>query len=348
MTDQARCPNRQNLVHCIPAEPASQTSSTHGFADSDGHFRRKVSTFRSWVSQDPAAEFPAQRGRYVLYLAWGCPWAHRTNIVRSLKGLEDIIELVVLDPDLGPDGWFFSGQRGTAAQDPRYGFTLLRDLYHKADPDYAGRVTIPVLWDTQRETIVNNESGEIIRMLATEFDQLLPAAQREAHQPGGGLYPVGLRAEIDAFNAWTYDRISNGVYKAGFATTQSAYEANIYPLFEALDRVEAHLADPSHQPYLFGVHITEADVRLYTTICRFDAAYYHIFQCNLKMIRHDYPRIDRWYRRLYYDESELTHAAFRKTTFFDIYKSGYLKARHKSSNANLIVPAGPSPNILPL
>ncbi|KAB8270363.1 hypothetical protein BDV30DRAFT_241495 [Aspergillus minisclerotigenes] len=166
-------------------------------------------------------------------------------------------------------------------------------------------------------------------MLATEFDQLLPAAQREAHQPGGGPDPVGLHAEIDAFNAWTYDRISNGVYKAGFATTQSAYEANSYPLFEALDRVEAHLADPSHQPYLFGEHITEAD-------------------CHLKMIRHDYPRIDRWYRRLYYDESELTHGAFRKTTFFDIYKSGYLKARHKSSNANLIVPAGPSPDILPL
>lgn len=263
------------------------------------------------------AEYPAQKGRYVLYLAWGCPWAHRTNIVRSLKRLENIIELVVLDPVLGPNGWFFSGERGTAAKDPRYGFVLLRDLYQKAKPSYDGRVTIPVLWDTHRETIVNNESSEIIRMLNTEFDDLLPACQRADH-PGRDLYPARLQNEIDYFNAWAYDLISDGVYKTGFATTQEAYEENVYRVFEGLDRVEAHLKQDSHQPYLFGAHITEADVRLYTTICRFDVAYYRIFQCNLKMIRHDYPCIDQWYRRLYYDDSELTNGAFHKTTFFDI------------------------------
>ncbi|GKZ24781.1 hypothetical protein AbraIFM66951_001999 [Aspergillus brasiliensis] len=300
-------------------------NQTHGFADSDGHFRRKPSAFRSHISSDPTSDFPAQKDRYVLYLSWGCPWAHRTNIVRTLKALENIIELVVLDPDLGPDGWFFSGRLGTAERDPRYGFTLLRELYRKADPEYTGRCTVPVLWDTQRETIVNNESSEIIQMMYTEFDHLLlPAHVRELelnHHPGGGggfFYPVHPRAEIDAFNEWVYHKISNGVYKTGFATTQAAYEENVYPLFQALDLVEARLRQQEPLPYLFGDHITDADIRLYTTICRFDVAYYGIFRCNLKMIRHDYPLIDRWYRRLYHDDTERTRGAFKKTTFFDI------------------------------
>lgn len=255
----------------------------------------------------------------MLYLAYGCPWAHRTNIVRSLKGLDDIIQLVVLASELGPDGWFFSGQGGSADRDPLYGFTHLHQLYWKADPEYRGRFTIPVLWDRQRETIVSNESSEIIRMFYSAFDELLPPERREVNQPGGGLYPPRLRAEIDAMNEWVYERINNGVYKTGFATTQEAYDANVYPLFEALDRVEEHLAQPGHGPYLFGENITEPDVRLYTTVCRFDVAYYLIFKCNLKMIRHGYPRIDRWYRRLYFDESERTRGgAFKKTTFFDV------------------------------
>ncbi|RLL95054.1 hypothetical protein CFD26_102648 [Aspergillus turcosus] len=316
-------------------------------ADADGQFRRKPSTFRSFVSSDPSSEFPAQKDRYVLYLGYGCPWAHRTNIVRTLKGLEDIIQLVVLDPELGPDGWYFSGRYGSAEKDPLYGFKLLKELYLKADPQYEGRYTIPVLWDKQRETIVNNESSEIIRMFYTEFDHLLPEAMREANRPGGGLYPAALRADIDAMNEWVYDKINNGVYKTGFAATQEAYHANVYPLFEALDRVEEHLGQPGHQPYLFGANITEADIRLYTTIARFDVAYYVIFRCNLKMIRHDYPRIDRWYRRLYYDESDRTRGAFKKTTFLNLYKIAYLKATGKQSNAPLIVPAGPEPDILP-
>ncbi|KAL4806992.1 glutathione S-transferase [Aspergillus unguis] len=329
----------------------AEKSKTYKHADSDGHFRRKDSVFRSWISRAPGARFSPERGRYVLYLNYGCPWAHRTNIVRRLKGLEDIIQLVICDFELGPEGWIFSGRNGSEQKDPLYGFTKMNQFYFKADPEYNGRYTIPMLWDRKEETIVNNESSEIIRMFYTEFDDLLPKERREENQVGGGLYPEHLRHEIDAMNEWVYDKINNGVYKTGFATTQDAYEANLYPLFEALDRVEEHLGQEGHQPYLFGEHITEADVRLYTTIVRFDVAYYLIFKCNLKMIRHDYPLIDRWYRRLYYDESERTNGgAFKKTTFFDIYKFGYLTALGKKQGGNdsqLVIPSGPSPSILP-
>ncbi|PWY70402.1 haloacid dehalogenase [Aspergillus heteromorphus CBS 117.55] len=319
----------------------------HRHADADGHFRRKDSVFRSFVSGGPNALFPAEKNRYVLYLNYGCPWAHRTNLVRSLKGLEDLIQLVVLDPELGPDGWFFSGRNGSAERDPLYGFTKLSQFYFKANPGYEGRYTVPMLWDKKKETIVNNESSEIIRMFYIGFDHLLPEELREISRPGGGFYPAHLRPEIDAMNEWVYHKINNGVYKTGFATTQEAYDENVYPLFEALDRVEQHLG---HQPYLFGENITEADIRLYTTICRFDVAYYLIFRCNLRMIRHDYPRIDRWYRRLYYDETERTRGgAFKKTTFLELYKINYLKALGKrSGSTQTIIPAGPSPDILPL
>ncbi|KAL2872267.1 haloacid dehalogenase, type II [Aspergillus lucknowensis] len=320
--------------------------------DEDGHFRRQDSVFRSRVSRSPGAEFPPEKDRYVLYLNYGCPWAHRTNLVRSLKGLEDVIQLVVCDAEFGPEGWTFSGRNGSAEKDPLYGFTKMSQLYFKANPGYTGRYTVPVLWDKKRETIVNNESSEIIRMFYTEFDDLLPEERREVNTPGGGFYPAHLRKEIDEMNEWVYNRINNGVYKTGFATTQEAYEANLYPLFEALDRVEAHLAQPGHQPYLFGEHITEADIRLYTTIARFDVAYYLIFRCNLGMIRHDFPLIDRWYRRLYHDESERTRGGvFKKTTFFDVYKFGYLVAVGKKQGVDtsqLVIPAGPKPAILPL
>ncbi|RAK73728.1 uncharacterized protein BO72DRAFT_227674 [Aspergillus fijiensis CBS 313.89] len=328
---------------------SEQKSGVHSHADADGHFRRKLAAFRSSISRDPNAEFPAQKDRYVLYINFGCPWAHRTNLVRSLKGLDDIVQLVVLDPELGPDGWFFSDRYGSAPVDPLYGFERLSQFYFKADPNYEGRYTVPMLWDKKKETIVNNESGEIIRMFYSEFDDLLPHELRETHRLGGNFYPPHLRAEIDAMNSWVYDKINNGVYKTGFATTQEAYLDNLYPLFEALDRIEDHLAQPGHQPYLFGKEITEADIRLYPTIARFDVAYYLIFRCNLKMIRHDYPLIDRWYRGLYYDETSRTQGgAFKKTTFFEIYKFGYLKSLGKRlGSLQTIIPAGPAPDILP-
>ncbi|PWY93332.1 hypothetical protein BO94DRAFT_554837 [Aspergillus sclerotioniger CBS 115572] len=229
----------------------SQESQVYRHADADGHFRRKDSAFRSFILGDPNAEFPAEKDRYVLYLNSRCPWAHRTNLVRSLKGLEDI-QLVVLDPELGPEGWFFS-----------------------ADLNYKGRYAVPMLWDKKRATIVKNEK------------------LRDVNRPGGGFCPAHLRSKIDAMNEWVYHKINNGVYKTGFATAQEAYNEN-------------HLAQPAHQPYLFGENITEADIRLFTTICRFDVAYYLIFRCNLRMIRHGKRSIQT------------------------------------------IIPAGPSPDILPL
>jgi glutathionyl-hydroquinone reductase len=248
----------------------------------------------------------------------GCPWAHRTNLVCSLKGLEPIIQLILCDVELTHDGWLFTGAHGSAEKDPLYGFTTFKQLYLKADPNYEGRYTVPCLWDKKTETIVNNESSEIIRMMYTEFDDLLPQEMREVNRPGGGFYPEHLRMEIDEMNEWVYNKVNNGVYKAGFATTQDAYESNIFPLFESLDRLEEHLGQPGHSPYLFGENITEADIRLYVTIIRFDVAYYSIFMCNLKMIRHDYPRLDKWLRTLYWDEGDRTNGgAFKKTTYFD-------------------------------
>ena len=193
----------------------------------------------------------------------------------------------------------------------------MRDLYEKADPGYEGKYTVPVLWDKKTETIVNNESSEIIRMFYSAFDGLLPEHLREEKKPGGGFYPEHLRKEIDEMNEWVYMTVNNGVYKCGFALTQDAYEANLYPLFESLDRLEKHLGESGHHPYLFGEHVTDVDIRLYTTLIRFDVAYYSIFKCNLKMIRHDYPRLSRWLRNLYWDGGKILNGhVFKDTTYF--------------------------------
>ncbi|KAF2877916.1 transferase [Massariosphaeria phaeospora] len=324
----------------------SNDKPTHTFSDIDGQFRRKPSAFRSFISADPNSPFPAEKDRYALYIHRGCPWAHRTNLVRSLKGLEDIIQLIVLDDSrLSGDGkgWCFSGKPGFE-KDPLYGFTHLSELYKKAEPEYEGRFLVPALWDKKKETIVSNESSEIIRMFYTEFDALLPEHLRESTKGEAGLFPSHLRSDIEAMNEWVYATINNGVYKTGFATSQDAYNDHLYPLFASLDRLEEHLSQPSHQPYLFGVHITEADIRLYTTIVRFDVAYFTLFKCNLKMIRYEYPKLDAWLRRLYWDESERTNGgAFKNTTFFDEYRIGYANALKTP-----VVPAGPVPNILPL
>ena len=189
-------------------------------------------------------------------------------------------------------------------------------MYKKADPDYEGRYTVPALWDKKTETIVNNESSEIIRMFYSEFDDLLPEECRESAHPGGGFYPERLRKEIDAMNEWVYETVNNGVYKTGFAATQEAYERNLFPLFESLDRLERHLGEKGG-PYLMGECVTEADIRLYTTMIRFDVAYYNIFLCNLKMVRHDYPRLSRWLRYLYWDGGKVRNGdAFKKTVHF--------------------------------
>ncbi|EXJ56502.1 glutathione S-transferase [Cladophialophora yegresii CBS 114405] len=328
---------------------------THQHADSDGHFRRKDSQFRNWISKEQGSNFTPDKDRYALYANYGCPWAHRTIIVRSLKSLEPVIQLITTDFDLTENGWTFTGRNGSMGADPLYGFTGLKQLYLKADPSYTGRYTVPLLWDKKTETIVNNESSEIIRMLYDQFDDFLEPDQREVNKPGGGFYPPHLRKEIDAMNEWVYNTVNNGVYKIGFAASQEAYDASIYPLFKSLDRLEEHLGAPAHQPYLFGEYITEADVRLYTTLARFDVAYYNIFNCNLKMIRHDYPRLSKWLRHLYWDTSDRTNGGvFKKTTFFEVYKYGYLRARgrqlHGGSDLGwpVILPRGPIPDIEPL
>jgi len=318
-------------------------SWTNGkYADSDGQFRRPESQFRDAVLADPNAKFPAEAGRYVLYVNFGCPWAHRAIIVRALKGLEDVIDLIEADGYTEGKGWTFTGQSGPD-KDPLYGFKYLRQLYEKAAPGYSGKITVPVLWDKKNETIVNNESSEIIRFLYDAFDAFLPEDKRETTKGKAGLFPEHLRPEIEAMNDWVYNTVNNGVYKAGFASSQQAYEDHVFPLFKSLDRVEKHLSDHTHQLYLFGDNITEADIRLFTTLIRFDVAYYPIFKCNLKMIRHDYPCLHQWLRTLYWDESDRTHGAFHNTVKFSAYKAGYARAKGEK-----IVPAGPIPDIFPL
>ena len=252
-----------------------------------GEFVRWESAFRDRVTADGSSGFPAEPGRYHLYVSLACPWAHRTLILRALKGLEDAISVSIVDPYMGPDGWGFTDRPG-CTPDSVNGTRFLREVYVKAKSDYTGRVSVPVLWDRARATIVNNESSEIIRMLNREFDAF---AKRELHD----LYPEALRARIDRWNELIYRTVNNGVYRAGFATAQDKYEVAVRELFDTLDALDEHLG--GHR-YLCGDVITEADWRLFTTLARFDAVYYAHFKCNLRRLT-DFENLWDYARELY-------------------------------------------------
>ncbi|MEM7052931.1 MAG: glutathione S-transferase family protein [Pseudomonadota bacterium] len=293
-----------------------------------GKFKRSKSAFRHWITADgsagPSGEagFTAEAGRYHLYVAHACPWAHRALIFRKLKGLENMISLSVVNPLMLENGWSFEpGYKVTP--DPIHQAEYMHQVYTAAIPDYSGRVTVPVIWDRKSETIVNNESSEIIRMLNSAFDGI--------GAKSGDFYPEDLREQIDTANETVYHNVNNGVYKAGFATTQRAYEEAVLALFETLDELEQRL---SEQRYLCGDRITEADWRLFTTLIRFDAVYVGHFKCNLRRIE-DYSNLSNYLRELY------QWPDIAETIDFHAIKLHYYGS-HKNINPNGIVPLGPA------
>ena len=294
---------------------------------SGGRFIRSTSQFRHWITPDgapgPSGEggFPAEPGRYHLYVSLACPWAHRTLILRALKGLEEMVSVSVVHWFMGEEGWTFAAGEGVIP-DPHLGARALHEIYTHSQPHYSGRVTVPVLWDKRTGRIVNNESSEIIRMFNSAFDGLgaLP----------GDYYPEELRGEIDALNARIYDTVNNGVYRCGFATTQEAYEEALMPLFESLDWLEERLAGRRH---LCGDRLTEADWRLFTTLLRFDPVYVGHFKCNLRRLA-DYPNLQDYVRDLY----QMPGVA--ATVNIDHIKRHYYQS-HRTINPSGIVPLGP-------
>ncbi len=296
-------------------------------ASTGGRFVRKDAAFRNWVTADGSAGpsgtggFAAQAGRYHLYVSLACPWAHRTLIMRRLKGLEDMIGVSVVHWLMREQGWTFADGPGVVPDTVNHA-RALHQVYTAADPQYSGRVTVPVLWDRQRSTIVCNESSEILRMMNSAFDSIGATP--------GDYYPAELRVEIDTVNARIYDTVNNGVYKAGFATSQAAYEEAVWPLFETLDWLEARLAT---QRYLVGNRLTEADIRLFTTLVRFDPVYVGHFKCNLRRIA-DYPALSGFVRDLY------QHRGVAGTVNFEHIKRHYYES-HRTLNPVGVVPAGP-------
>ena len=289
--------------------------------DRQGGFVRQTSQFRHWISADGTTEFAAEPDRYHLYVALICPWASRTLIARSLKGLEQVITVSVVEPQLGSAGWRFGDYPG-AQRDTLNQAEYLHELYTRADAAFTGRATVPVLWDKKTQTIVNNESADILRMLNSGFGYL--ADDRL------DLYPADLRTEIDALNETIYTRLNNGVYRTGFATTQVSYQQAFSDVFTQLDELDGLLKDG--RTFVLGERLTETDIRLFVTLIRFDAAYYGLFKCNLRRLC-DYPLLDR------YLKSVLAVSGIRQTVNMDHIKQGYYSI--KALNPNGIVPAGP-------
>ncbi|KAF7365641.1 Glutathione S-transferase omega-like 2 [Mycena venus] len=331
----------------------------------DGSFKRVTSTFRSVI--EAGGQFTPEKDRYHLYVSYACPWATRTLIVRKLKGLEQIIPLTVVSPRLGEHGWPFGNvdEFPGAEADPLYNSNYINDLYLRADPRICvpvrparpAKFTVPVLWDKKLNTVVNNESSEIIRMFNSAFNDMLPTDKAALD-----LYPEPLRAEIDALNDWVYSDINSSLtwgcfilltydlqtafIMRGFATQQAVYEKAVVKLFEGLDKVEQILTG---KDYLVGGQLSEADVRLFVTVIRFDPAYVGHFKCNIRTIRDGYPAIHSWLRKLYW-----TIPAFKDSTFFDHIKGGYYESHPNPTddmaqiNPTRIIPVGPLPHIMPL
>lgn len=294
---------------------------------SGGRFVRSDAQYRNWITSDGtagrsgAAGFKAESGRYHLYVALACPWAHRALILRKLKGLEDMISLSIVHWHMGKMGWTFTSGEGVIP-DPVHGAQFMHQIYTAADADYTGRVTVPVLWDKKTGTIVSNESSDIIRMLNSAFDDIGAVP--------GDYYPEPLRRDIDDVNTRVYDTLNNGVYKSGFATTQAAYEEAVGPLFDTLDWLENRL---SKHRYLVGRQITEADWRLFTTLVRFDPVYVGHFKCNLRQIA-EYPNLSGYLRELF------QQPGIAETVNMDHIKRHYYESL-TSINPTGVVPLGP-------
>ena len=287
-----------------------------------GEFVRKDSSFRNWITSEKSP-FPAEKNRYHLYVSLACPWAHRTLIMRKLKGLEEVITVDVVDWLLGKEGWSFDPSKEACTSESIHGFQYLKQVYFHSQKDYEGRYSVPILYDKKEEKIVNNESSEIIRMLNSEFNAFSQFPERD-------LYPESLRDKIDKINEMVYQSVNNGVYKCGFAASQEAYDKNVTELFKSLDKLEELL---SKQRYLCGDVFTEADIRLWVTLIRFDAVYVQHFKCNLRRIQ-DYPNLSGFLREIY------QIPLIKETVNIDHIKKHYM-CSHGDINKYGIVAMGP-------
>ena len=290
-----------------------------------GEFKRQADAFRDWVTADGSSGYPAATGRYHLYVSWACPWAHRTIIARKLKKLEQVIGMTVVDPIRDERGWAFREGPGHSL-DPINGFHFLSEAYKATDPSYRGRVTVPVLWDTVTKRIVTNSDDDLLRMFNREFNEFTTSTI--------DLYPNELRKEVDALNEFIYENVNDGVYRAGFATSQRVYEKAGLRLFDALDQLEKRLAD--HR-YLFGPIFVETDWRLFVTLIRFDAVYHGHFKCNIRRII-DYPNLFGYLKDLYQTDG------IAETVNFDHIKRHYY-ITHRDINPTRIVPIGPDQDL---